>query len=127
MRCPDCGKFVSQELQTPELESAEIDAQSVSVEVRVVLNCVECGTELKECRFNLDVEVPVCSDAGNAGHDTCVELEEVSETERSEGSGRYRVTFYGFESSFTVSCECGKSTPLEWAADEKASNFDELV
>ena len=48
MRCPDCNKFVSFDEGEPKVQSIEIDTSGVKCEVRIVMNCGECGQELKE-------------------------------------------------------------------------------
>jgi len=62
MRCPDCNKFVSQEAGDPET-SEDVSGDTLTVEVRIVQNCVECGTELKESTLTLE------RDLSDEGHD----------------------------------------------------------
>ncbi len=58
MRCPDCNKFVSLECgDEPEAE-LEVSDGVVTGTVRLVRNCAECGTELKEASFDVEVEIP---------------------------------------------------------------------
>jgi len=59
MRCSDCNKFVSfDDSNDPEADDADVDAEGrVSGTVRVYLTCAECGTELKEANFDLDVDM----------------------------------------------------------------------
>ena len=55
MRCPDCNKFVSLEMGDPEVASLEISEEgNVLVEISIVRNCADCGTELK--RADLSIE-----------------------------------------------------------------------
>ncbi len=57
-RCPTCEKFVSLEPnEDPEWNSdPEIDEDgAVTGELRVVLNCAECGEEMKETTIELDI------------------------------------------------------------------------
>ena len=63
-RCPDCNRFVSTTCK-PELESLDLDQENgiVSAQVRLVLECAECGLELAECtvegedEFTLQLEL----------------------------------------------------------------------
>jgi hypothetical protein len=59
MRCSDCNKFVSfDDTNEPEADDADVDAEGhVSGTVRVYLTCAECGTELKEASFDLNVDM----------------------------------------------------------------------
>ncbi len=58
MRCPDCSKMVSYDEPQATVESEEVsDEGLVSIEVRLVLPCAECGTELKETTFNFEIDL----------------------------------------------------------------------
>ncbi len=63
MRCPDCNRFVSQEAGEPEVDDSTSDMQ-VSLSVRIVQNCAECGTELKEA--TLEIERDLDEEVGEA-------------------------------------------------------------
>jgi hypothetical protein len=56
MRCPECSKFVAYDDGTdPEVDSVEVDEDgNVSGNVRIVLTCAECSTELKEATFDIE-------------------------------------------------------------------------
>lgn len=58
-RCSDCNKFVGLDLgESPEL-SIDVDAEGViNGDVTISRNCAECGTELKEGRFDINVTIP---------------------------------------------------------------------
>jgi hypothetical protein len=168
MRCPDCNKFVSYDESNPEVEGdPEVTEDGdVTVSVRVVLPCAECGQELKDCTLELTGSI---SEGGTPsappkfegkkavreaalvewrakraeylktlkpfdpekhkgeGHELSAEADSASFTSRSEGSGRYCVTFYGASVPVTVSCSCGETWELELSGDERASGFEELV
>lgn len=59
MRCPDCNKFVAyDDSNEPEADDVDIDRDGhVSGSIRVYLTCAECGTDLKEANFDLDVDM----------------------------------------------------------------------
>ena len=142
MRCPDCNKFVGQEIGDPEItlditddrDEASDTTVTVTGDVRVVLNCAECGTELKSGDFTIEEEVKI---EGHRGDDHALEVEEVSSegTERQDGKegtkARYRRTFYGAVVNWQVICSCqgSKGEPIaegSWSDDMQASSFDEV-
>lgn len=138
MRCPDCNKFVGQEIGDPEVtiditdERADSDnTVTISGDVRVVLNCAECGTELKSGDFTIEEEVEI---EGHRGDDHALEVEEtnVEGTERQDGkpgtASRYRRTFYGASVGWQITCSCKPGEAIEegeWHDDMQASSFDE--
>lgn len=63
MRCPDCNKFVSyDDSAEPEVNDLNFNDGTVTGNVRVVLNCGDCGTELKEAAFDFETKVEVPAD-----------------------------------------------------------------
>jgi hypothetical protein len=73
MRCPDCNKFVSYDDTTEPEHNLEINdngdgSMQVTGDVKIVLTCAECGTELKEYTFEVDETVGF--DFDKTGH-TC--------------------------------------------------------
>lgn len=131
-RCESCAKFVGLELQDPEVDSLDIDAEGgITAQVRIVRNCADCGTEMKEATFDLELEVPedIVADHKGEGHELEVEEDGIEMIE--EGGGRYKKSYYGAEVKCTVSCSCQKEGdgPLwEGTWDDKipASGMDEL-
>jgi hypothetical protein len=60
MRCPDCNKFVSMDLGDSPDMNIDVDAEgTINGDVTITRNCTECGTELKEGRFDINVMIPV--------------------------------------------------------------------
>lgn len=119
MRCSDCNKFVSfDDSNEPEADDADIDAEGrVSGTVRVYLTCAECGTELKEASFDLDVDMTEVV----AAH------LKTMKTSRTEGKGRGLKTFYGYHATLHVKCSCGHEFGDEEHSDDmQASHMDEL-
>ena len=84
MRCPDCNKMVSYGDPTTEVNDEEISAQkeegknefsgTVNFNVRLVLPCADCSTELKET--TLEFELPF--------EHTCKEGTEIKEEDEGE-------------------------------------------
>lgn len=154
MRCPDCNKFVSLELgEEPEAE-LEVSDGVVTGTVQIVRNCADCGTELKEATFDVEVTLPTLVEHANeiaaarearekehkdkevAGetpsmdededeHDMEVEVDECQATE--EGGGRYKKSYYGVDVTFTAKCSCGKEEQGSFEDKIAASHMDEVT
>ena len=143
MRCPDCNKFVSFDEGEPELQSIDINGNSVTCEVRIVMNCAECGQELKEAMLDMDADVDTgiggddVEHNGN-GHELSVEEQGIESTSRSgyfkkgvfvPAGGRYAKTYYGASVEFRVTCSCDESWEYVGTMEDdvQASAMDELV
>jgi hypothetical protein len=135
-------KFVGNDEQEPEVESPEISEEGVvTVSVRIVNACTDCGTELSEASFEL--ESHEVADAVVAHRKSCpdrltapppeLEVEEDSSerTRREDGKpntpSRYRRTYYGARVEFTVTCTCGWTVSGSVEDDVAASGMDSLV
>lgn len=146
-RCPDCNKFVSLETDAEE-DSIEVDLDEVRAEVRVHLNCADCGTEMAETYMTAMLYLP------DEIHDHLQEHEDADESyelevvfdsvvvnddfrslkpvkPRKDGSlprvpSRYQTHFYQAEIEATISCSCGELFPVTLFAEEAASAFDSL-
>lgn len=133
MRCPDCSKFVGLEMAEPEVNDLEVSEDgTVTMNVRIVRNCAECGTELKSADLELECQVDVgehgSDDEGkHKGHELTVEETSVEMIE--EGGGRYKKSYYGAEVSFRVTCACDESWSVEGEVSDKvaASEMEEMV
>jgi len=134
MRCPDCNKFVP--LNTDEDPEVDlyIDAGTgeVTGTVRIVNACQECGAELTEATFDVDLDFEEAGDHISEQDpekgDCTLELEEpeITRTEHQEGRGRGTKTFYGAEGDITVKCSCGKTWTKSWQDSSQASHMDQL-
>lgn len=135
MRCPNCNKFAAYDDGTePEVEVNLEDDGTFSGEVRIVLTHDECGEELKEASFQFEAEVPEAVLAAHKGdgHGLNLEADAGELTSRVEGRGRYAKTFYGYDSTVELTCECQENyaEPLwtqNFCDDIQASHMDELV
>lgn len=150
MVCPNCHRFPAFEPADPEVE-LEIDEEGkVTGSARIVLTCAECGTELKETTF--DVEIDLTEEVGKhkEANPKCegVELDDPngefldrSETTttkiRKDGTVkvtqvpcRYQKRFYGCAVTVRAKCECEKE-PLDvegsWQDEVQAGGMEELV
>ena len=156
MRCPDCNKFVSYDDPECEVDSVEIDENTVRASVTVNLNCADCSGTLKSATIESETEFEhTCKPVGERDADwkpdpdfsaddmeagDQFELEDDGEPEgdsRMETkdrngkpikSARYMKTFYGFTLSSSVKCRCcGEVFSVETKGEEMASAFEEQV
>ncbi len=114
----------------PEVTDEDVSNGTLTATCRIVLQCAECNMDLKEAMFELEQEITehLCARGEeDSEHEPSVEVTNVESAERQEGAGRVKTTFYGADVTLTVKCSCGKSFPVEWHAEEKASAMDELV
>jgi hypothetical protein len=104
-RCPDCNRFVSLEMEEPEIEACDVDpGGELEITARLVKVCAECGTEIRECYLEI-TKTFSCPpwDSDDAPESTVdVEYDDFENTERYEGKGRYQKTFHGIEGSVTA-------------------------
>ena len=111
----------------------------MSIEVRRVLTCGDCGTELKESTFEFNediIETCACLDDGGqpASYSIDVDASPTMSARMTDRRGkaitnpRYQATLYGVEVTATVKCEeCGESWTKELSDQIEASSFDELT
>jgi len=140
MRCEGCNKFVSYEQLEPEVNGLEYRNGYVEGDVRIVLACGECGTELKEAELPLSVEVVippevVVEEEGGTFHENPdyhaeVEELEVDYTSR-QGPGRRGRMYYGAEVKLQVTWldsdnKVVASATVEWDDEVQASSMDEI-
>jgi hypothetical protein len=136
MRCPDCNKFASMEMQEPEVSNLEIDVgvpdpesrvcdARVTAEIRIIRTCAECGTELKEATFtvedNIEIALPKDAEPGD------VSVDEASVEGTEEGGGRYKKSYYGADLHYTVECNGAVIHSGNMTDKVPASSMDELV
>ncbi len=57
VRCPDCRRLASLEPGDVDIQDETLNEAEVSVDVRIVLNCAQCSTELKEAHFSIQREM----------------------------------------------------------------------
>lgn len=56
-RCPECNKFVSYGEMEVEIQSEDYCNGEVTIELRAILPCADCGEELKEIYSTLEREI----------------------------------------------------------------------
>lgn len=140
MRCPSCEKMVSYNTEeTPEGEEPSLDGTSITMDVRRVLTCADCGEELKAADFSLEMELVIPDGADTPGvKQSCGpdvsdhEWDEsrlepsIEPTIETEGKGRGRKTFYGVTVSGSIACtECGIEATFEGFDRMQASHMEE--
>lgn len=153
MRCPDCRKFVSFDEPTVELLWEEInDDGTINGEIRIVLTCAECATELKEASLEFDEQIDhECApdtlkayqdglppaDRWEEGNDQYeLEIDDPEPIDRYQDtnakgkpiSPRYQKHYYGADISGRAICQkCGETIEFSVQVEEQASGFDEMI
>lgn len=127
-RCPDCNKFATLEFQDPEESLTEFDPETghIEAEYRIIRNCADCGTEMKEATITFDEQLDSSiTDAHTGdGHGLSAEF---SAEQYEEGGGRYAKAYFGVELTVTITCECGSvNEVLTLVEKEAASSMDDL-
>lgn len=136
MRCPNCNKFVSYDDPQCEVDSVEIEGDSVRAVVSVQLNCVDCGTTLKDAQ--IESESQIDHECENSKSEKEFEIESDGSPEGTSRvqqidrrgkpikSSRYMKTFYGFEMTTEVKClKCDEVISVSLEGEEQASGFNE--
>jgi hypothetical protein len=132
-----------------EAEQPEVDGDNISAEVRVVLNCAECGTEMKEWNSTLEEmlndEATIHKEENPDEEAHVIEAEwegdpEISDEYRPRHKPkpnkkgvvkpvpyRYQIHYYKLTGTINLSCSCGATLGSVEVEDEmEASGFDEL-
>lgn len=150
MRCPDCNKFVPNgdpeaEVQSGEDFDATIEEGKLIIkcepEVRVMIPCGECGTELKDTTFNFEMEhehecgkLPKETPAEGIEIEGTIEAEATDDYRTKDRHGkpiknsRYQAHLYGAEVTATVTCPfCQESIEFTAQDEIESSGMDELT
>lgn len=122
-RCPDCNLFVGVELADPEM-SLDVSDGEVTGEVRLVLCCAECGTELSETSADVQMEF---EHPENEKHSVGIHEENAEPQDYYEGKGRGARHFYAAEVSVALECSCGWKAGVTVTVSEQASFFESMV
>ena len=141
-RCEACGKFVSLEQEEPEVNSVEIESAGeiedgaqeleINADVRLALNCGECGGEMKEA--NLDatetVQFTHADDCDAELDDLEIEEDGAEATDDYRPQGRpmrYQKHYYGADVNVRVKCnKCEAEDTFTVKVEEQAGAFEEL-
>ena len=144
MRCSDCNKFVS--YGDPEIESnISLNGDRIEGSIRVALTCAECGGELKENEFEVDIDLDNQPHECEGYHpplkewEDRFELDDDPETETIDyfqstdrrgkpiKSARYQKHMIGVKATFSITCNrCKKSFTVEESYEEQASAYTEI-
>lgn len=133
-RCNECNKFVSlnTDIEPEEISStlnfSDIGTADYDIDIRIVNECEECGTELKDAELNVsgsfDIECSDYTDEELSGW--VLEVEDLVRTERG-GTNRYDKKFYGFEGTAVLYDDDHKELErVSIAEDEQASAMNDL-
>lgn len=95
-RCPDCNKFVPYGEGEVDVQSEEITAGEAIIEVRVMLPCEECGTELKEAYlvYENNYSCPECDDEGGKEEEHPCETCTLSDDKQDCETCEHKDTFF---------------------------------
>ena len=145
MRCDSCNKFVAFDTETDPESDVDIDSEGVvSGTVRITNNCEECGQEMKEATFYVDVDlsdefaghINEHKDDVDGAHSPELTFEAtrtdrfVSKTRTGKAitNSRYMKHMYGAEGTIDVKCSCGGwEHSQEWYDEVAASAMEELM
>jgi hypothetical protein len=152
MRCPDCNKFVSLEMQDPEVSDLSVeylpshDADNEPIHefcitgtVRIVRCCAECGQEMKEAQLDIEQTVELGEEVDTKGAHDWEEFARTHDLDDArvddspsvdqieEGGGRYAKSYFGAAIHFEVFVGDTVVATVEWSDKVAASSMDELV
>lgn len=123
-RCIDCNKFVSLEQEENiEIENEQYEDGELLIDVRLVLNCAECSSEVREasCSYQEPVVCPKCD-----GKELEVSTIDGEPSDRWTGKGRYARHFWGVNMEAHLKCACGEEFVHEFRVEEMGSGFDDI-
>jgi hypothetical protein len=140
MKCPSCNKFAGLDMDEPEIESEDFNAEEGTfiATVRILRRSSCCGEEMKEARLEFEGQVPdeilqahkegeesESTEPGREAH----ELEaEFSADSLEEGGGRYAKSYFGANLEVTIRCRCQAEAVHVVTLSEKvaASEMEEM-
>ena len=129
MRCTSCNKWPQTEMGEPE---AQVDVEDGSIvgSVRIVVVCADCGEELKEAQFDVDVGFELKHDATCTGEEAELELDfEPEAFDEFVPPGKKRQKhMYGASVEATVTCTgCKAAATVSWRDSVQSSHMEELT
>jgi len=144
MRCPQCNKFVGNdaEVEPEEQDAPTAEGGTFTASYRRVLNCEECGEELKEATIEFDYdfsgdEPEVKGKSSEEGHEhewgVSCDVQPTTGSQTTDRRGRkitnprYMKTLYGVCLDVTLTCECGQTMKFDLEESCSASSMDELT
>lgn len=135
-RCNECNKFVSYDDTVEPEVNVDMDDTTITGIVRIVLTCAECGTELRQAAFDIDLDLGEFGEThdGSEEHELEVDCESVELTSRQQTTdangkpitARARKTFYGYSAELTVKRSCGAAESYGCDDEIQASYLDEV-
>jgi hypothetical protein len=139
MRCQDCNKFVSHELRDDVEEDVSLQAEdgTADIDVRLVLECNDCGVELAEYNETATIEFAGMADhlAANPDHEmgeVSVDVEVGDYYMATDRNGkpiksfRYRKHMYTAALHCEVECSCGERFEGDKTVEAQGSSFDQF-
>lgn len=139
MRCDTCNKFVSFDADTePEVDLRVENDGEVSGSVRIVNTCAECGEEMTETTFDVDIDLSeeiaehrkTCSERDLDLNEDVSRFDEFQTKDRRGRPiklSRYQRHYYGIEVKVTVTCGCGATFEDEYKDMVSGSGMESLM
>jgi hypothetical protein len=142
--CPDCRPFAPKNTDNdaePDL-SYDKDSQTVTGTVRIHNDCENCGQELEETTFEIEIDCKEVIEKHKKEHPTeshsfdedDITVERYDDTLRKDRRGkeiknpRYWSRLYGVNVSVQLQCSCGEDIDeVTFSDSTKASYMDSLV
>ena len=143
MRCPSCNKFVAYDtwVEPEEQDAPAAEGGTFTASYRRVLNCEECGEELKEATIEFEYDFsgdePAVKGKESKGHEheweiSC-DVQPTTSSQTTDRRGRkitnprYMKTLYGVCLDVELTCECGQKMEFDLEESCSASSMDELT
>lgn len=110
-RCYSCNKFVTKEMNEPEIEGEQIDDDgNITADVRLVLVCSDCGTELAESTQQVEIDG---AEFHKCEPQKCVECNGEGVQECNTCNGATTVTSPDDDFDYVVCPACGGSGTMD--------------
>lgn len=144
MRCPSCEKFVSYDTDVEPEGDLSVEDSRVTGSIRRVLSCADCGEELKQAEFDVDLDIRLDaaeeeeeSECADDAHEWEIEDSTLDATSRMQTTdrrgkpikrARYMKMFYGVDISGSVKCRnCEATGSFSGSEEVQASGMEELA
>jgi hypothetical protein len=130
-RCETCRKFVSLQMEDPELGDLAAAVTSpgtatITGEVVIKRNCAECSGDMRKAELEINTEVDIDGHEG-AAHELSATIADLTPIE--ESGGRYAKSFFGAQGTIDVTCSCADGVVVAscpWSDKVAASAMDDV-
>lgn len=129
-RCEECQKFVSLQTEEPEDYGLDISGLSLTGEISMARSCMDCGGEMKEYIFDVEIELSDFWPEGwpdiSEGREISLGDYSLSEVEEVKRQFSREILLVGYELEATVSVEDLGDFQVMYRDTVQASEFEEL-